>query len=371
MTKIGWLCCFVVLFSCAPAGASLQDREFEEEVEDREARREASAINRPDFKVRNLPPPPAAVSPAGASIGASFGAPSSPSFGVSTDTDAGAPSGFTSLIHVPSNEEILSAVDPAEILRYIDKADYEKRMSSAQQAQKYLGSAAIGASRGAADSLTLRWLMLSDSQQSAAKLNWFQISKSGISMEDFGREVDVRKYRVLLSIDSSSVPDLRKVTPPKRESFIPIEKLQLPGLRPLSEWRSRGELSSDRVRPSARVVSPVRGMPSKADVDKLYPRPRSGGDERPEEEAPPPVDGVLLPAPALRPILASPALPFPDPPSDMEFTPPALAVPPIRSEPTLPMRSAVKASPEDEPRREVEEKMPTLFGIPSALRNGP
>lgn len=247
-----------------------------------------SAIDRADFKIRNLP------------YASDDGARGMTE--MSGEMSGPAASG----IEPPSGESILSNVPDDLVIRYLDKADYEKRLGARQMAEKY-GMTVPGAARPqgipsplSSDSQAIRWLMMSEQEQRAAKLAWFRTAQAGIPLDEFNRVVDLRAYRVISALNAAKSPELRKVDPPKRLTVYEIERLKMPDLRPLGEPPASSEI---------RMMS----EPGK----------------------------IMITAPRLRPMFSSPD-----------------------EEPSADQKSAVSSEP-------ATEALPSLYGIPSGLRNGP
>lgn len=191
------------------------------------AEKNNSAIDRPDFKIRNLPYEPEKRSSE-----------------MPIDADEIRSAG----IEAPSPEAILAEVPEESVMQYLDKTDFEKRLTAAQVAEKYLSAASPGAPASTdPQSLALRWLMMSDKDQRAAKMAWFAAFRSSISLDDFNRVVDLRKYRVVTALKINEPAGLRKVDVSTLTST-DIEKLKMPELKPLTGW--------DRT-PNVMVVNPT------------------------------------------------------------------------------------------------------------------
>ncbi|MBI4178636.1 hypothetical protein HY522_04310 [bacterium] len=175
-----------------------------------------SAIDRPDFKIRNIPysPDPAP----GRSI-------ESPAAGELLNVSPGPG------LEPPPAEVILAAVPDDLAARYLDRADFERRLTSLQLAEKYIGPAP----EGMADSHAVQWMMMSDREQREAKIRWFRASGAALSLDEVGRFLDLRPYRVSTALNALPTPGLRKVEPPK-SPLKEIEKLKMPELRPLKDW---------------------------------------------------------------------------------------------------------------------------------------
>ncbi len=227
-----------------------------------------SAIDRPDFKIRNLPYEP-----------------KKRQTGVSIDFEEMKPAGIVT----PSPEAILAEVPEDLVIQYMDKTDFEKRMTTGQSAEKYLVALSAGVSPGAdPQALSLRWLMMSEKDQKAAKMAWFKAFRSSISLDDFNRVVDLRKYRVLTTLKFVEPAGLRKVDV-STLTVMDIEKLKMPELKPLTGWDKTPNVMV--VNPTLRPISgepsihlpeipaaPETEMPSRAG-------PRDAGT-RPDEKAP-------------------------------------------------------------------------------------
>lgn len=229
---------------------------------------QTSAIDRPDFKIRNLPYEPVGSERVGA---LDFGE-ESPSPG----------------IEPPSPESVLAEIPDDLVIQYLDHTDFEKRMTSGQLAEKYIGAgAAAGESKVDARALTLRWLMMSDKDQRTAKVGWFKTMRSSISLEDFNRVVDVRKYRVMLAIRSATPAGLRRVDVP-RLTVIDIEKLKMPELKPLAGWdrAPNVDVPGPKIRPMFVEPIPAPGV-SLPTIDRGAPyRTEPESHPPPEEKAP-------------------------------------------------------------------------------------
>lgn len=225
-----------------------------------------SAINRPDFKIRNLPY-----------------APESPRLSA-----AGEPLEFgdarPSAIEPPSAEEILSSVPDDLIIRYLDRTDIEKRMTASQMAAKYSGAASPGRAPAGGEEpareQTLAWLMMSDPEQREAKLAWFKAARASISLDDFNRVVDLRNFRVMKAIQSGAIPGLRKVDV-SALAVKDIERLRMPPLKPLKGWDRRPNV--DVPGPTIRPVSIE--LPPERSEDRLF-RPEPSGREDDNGKAP-------------------------------------------------------------------------------------
>ncbi len=309
----------------------------------------ASAINRPDFKVKNLPSEAEgdAVS-AGVRDGGIFPEMEGVSHGSQFE---------------PTQESLLSSVPEDLILHYIDQSDFDKGLLAHQRAAKYLGvTVREGSPTTSADSLVIRWLMMSDGEQRAAKLSWFQTIKSSISLDEFNRYVDLRAFRVLTTLRGAQTPGLRLVEPPKSLTAVEIEKLQLPGIRPIREDDEPARHSLESIpRVGVPTLKPISRQPSTAPdrpSDAAYP---------PEEE--PRAGELFMPPP---PPLKSYGGRSAGEPSTEEpvYQPMFKSEEPVIQEqsPALPEEKSSE-SPGDVPVS--TERLPSYLGIPSGLRNAP
>lgn len=316
----------------------------------------SSAINRPDFKIRNLPYKAETANPNSSDV-----------------SDAMPPSGYESpgpSMSGPSSDEIFSVVPEEMILRYIEQTDHEKRMTSFQKAEKYMPMQESPSGQGTGrvdsrDSTIVRWLMMSEKDQREAKLDWFQKVRSSISLDDFDRVVDLRAYRVLMTLNTSKSPGIRKVEPPRRMMKLEVEKLRHPELKPLGaeDGMPVGEEEAYEVSgydpgaaPAETGSYPEEGLPEipmiSPGIRPIYQEPVDASYEWPEASSAPAAseyerEPEAEPEPESEPILKAPA--------------------PLISEPVFRPSTGPRIEPDEVPR----EKVSPMFGIPSGLRNGP
>lgn len=235
-----------------------------------------SAIDRPDFKIRNLPySPESAGSAAAASAGGDL----------SLEHQA---SPSSAGIQAPNSDAVLSAVPNEAIVRYLDQTDFDKRLSERELAEKYLGPPAEASS----DSHTLAWLMTPEQEQRAAKIKWFQAAKSSLSMDEISRYIDLRPYRVTTTLKSIPTAALRKVEAPGL-TIKEIEKLKMPEIKPLTSWDQPplSHLEAPPLRPIGEEGAVTPSMEPNAEMNvelPVVPEPEAAARPQPAGDVLPP-----------------------------------------------------------------------------------
>ena len=210
-----------------------------------------SAIDRADFKIRNVP---YKVEPA-----------------APDDRPTEAPMEFgeqkSSTLRAPTPDEIYAEVPEDLIIEYVDHVDHGKRMTAPQMAQKYLGFVGEGRTIPAEpQDQTLYWLMLSERDHRAAKSAWFNSARSSIPLDEFNRVVDLRRYRVKSALKLAEPPILRSVEgPASAPGATGIEKLRMPDLKPLGGWdrHPNAHLPGPAIRPLETGPEPPPARPAR------------------------------------------------------------------------------------------------------------